>query len=164
MNNEIPENAHKKNQWLFSQLDIAYPAKESLLGRDLYISKLPQKTYQLLPQDQTPSQLDELHKVDFHKLTVLFSLNQASAYQDETERAHILEFLSQIMLSEEHELFVGTKNGDVVASAIVTATDDSLLISDVVNQHDQDCIGFAKQLLEFWAQDQGSSHKVWLES
>lgn len=68
------------------------------------------------------------------------------------------------MLSEEHELFVGTKNGDVVASAIVTATDDSLLISDVVNQHDQDCIGFAKQLLEFWAQDQGSSHKVWLES
>ncbi len=53
------------------------------------------------------------------------------------------------MLSEEHELFVGTKNGDVVASAGITATDDSLLISDVVNQHDQDCAGFAKQLLNF---------------
>ena len=164
MNNEIPESAHKKNQWLFSQLDIAYPAKESLLGRELYQSRLPSKNYQLLAQDQIPSQIDELHKVDFHKLTVLFSINQASAYQDETERAHILEFLSQIILSDEHELFVGTENGDVVASAIVTATDDSLLISDVVNQHDQDCIGFAKQLHEFLAQDQASSCKVWLES
>ena len=164
MNNEIPESAHKKNQWLFSQLDIAYPAKESLLGRELYQSRLPSKNYQLLAQDQIPSQIDELHKVDFHKLTVLFSINQASAYQDEIERAHILEFLSQIILSDEHELFVGTENGDVVASAIVTATDDSLLISDVVNQHDQDCIGFAKQLHEFLAQDQASSCKVWLES
>lgn len=50
MNNEIPENAHKKNQWLFSQLDIAYPAKESLLGRDLYKSKLPQKHINFFPK------------------------------------------------------------------------------------------------------------------
>ncbi len=164
MNNEIPEIAHNKNQWLFSQLDIAYPAKESLLGLDIYKKQLSQKTYQLLPQDQTPTQIDELHKVDFHKLTVLFSLNQASAYQDEAERANILEFLSQIMLSDEHELYVGTKNGDVVASAVVTATDEELLISDVVNQDDQNIVGFAKQLHNFWAQDQVSTHKVWFEN
>ncbi|MDD1828423.1 hypothetical protein LRP52_40295 [Photobacterium sp. ZSDE20] len=164
MNNEIPEIAHNKNQWLFSQLDIAYPAKESLLGLDIYKKQLSQKTYQLLPQDQTPTQIDELHKVDFHKLTVLFSLNQASAYQDEAERANILEFLSQIMLSDEHELYVGTKNGDVVASAVVTATDEELLISDVVNQDDQNIVGFAKQLHDFWAQDQVSTHKVWFEN
>ncbi|UPR58627.1 hypothetical protein ITG10_22860 [Vibrio sp. ED004] len=164
MNNEIPEIAHNKNQWLFSQLDIAYPAKESLLGLDIYKKQLSQKTYQLLPQDQTPTQIDELHKVDFHKLTVLFSLNQASAYQDEAERANILEFLSQIMLSDEHELYVGTKNGDVVASAVVTATGEELLISDVVNQDDQNIVGFAKQLHDFWAQDQVSTHKVWFEN
>ncbi|WP_434567787.1 hypothetical protein QFW85_19335 [Vibrio chagasii] len=164
MNNEIPEIALKKNQWLFSQLDIAYPAKESLLGLDIYKNQLSQKTYQLLPQDQTPSQIDELHKVDFHKLTVLFSLNQASAYQDEAERANILEFLSQIMLSDEHELYVGTKNGDVVASAIVTASDDELLISDIVNQDDQNIVAFAKQLHDFWAQDQDSTHKVLFEN
>ncbi|NVN80935.1 MULTISPECIES: hypothetical protein [unclassified Vibrio] len=164
MNNEIPEIAHNKNQWLFSQLDIAYPAKESLLGLDIYKKQLSQKTYQLLPQDQTPTQIDELHKVDFHKLTVLFSLNQASAYQDEAERANILEFLSQIMLSDDHELYVGTKNGDVVASAVVTATDEELLISDVVNQDDQNIVGFAKQLHDFWAQDQVSTHKVWFEN
>lgn len=164
MNNEIPEIAHNKNQWLFSQLDIAYPAKESLLGLDIYKKQLSQKTYQLLPQDQTPTQIDELHKVDFHKLTVLFSLNQASAYQDEAERANILEFLSQIMLSDEHELYVGTKNGEVVASAVVTATDEELLISDVVNQDDQNIAGFAKQLHDFWAQDQVSTHKVWFEN
>ncbi|MCG9542388.1 hypothetical protein L1D37_01195 [Vibrio sp. Isolate33] len=164
MNNEIPEIAHNKNQWLFSQLDIAYPAKESLLGLDIYKKQLSQKTYQLLPQDQTPTQIDELHKVDFHKLTVLFSLNQASAYQDEAERANILEFLSQIMLSDEHELYVGTKNGEVVASAVVTATDEELLISDVVNQDDQNIVGFAKQLHDFWAQDQVSTHKVWFEN
>ncbi|WP_299131000.1 hypothetical protein [uncultured Vibrio sp.] len=164
MNNEIPEIAHNKNQWLFSQLDIAYPAKESLLGLDIYKKQLSQKTYQLLPQDQTPTQIDELHKVDFHKLTVLFSLNQASAYQDEAERANILEFLSQIMLSDEHELYVGTKNGEVVASAVMTATDEELLISDVVNQDDQNIVGFAKQLHDFWAQDQVSTYKVWFEN
>lgn len=164
MNNEIPEIALKKNQWLFSQLDIAYPAKESLLGLEIYKNQLSQKTYQLLPQDQTPSQIDELHKVDFHKLTVLFSLNQASAYQDEAERANILEFLSQIMLSDEHELYVGTKNGNVVASAIVTASNDELLISDIVNQDDQNIVGFAKQLHDFWAQDQDSTYKVLFEN
>ena len=144
MNNEIPESAHKKNQWLFSQLDIAYPAKESLLGRELYQSKLSSKNYQLLAQDQIPSQIDELHKVDFHKLTVLFSLNQASVYHDETERAHMLEFLSQIMLSDEHVLYIGTQNGDVVASAIVTEVEESLLISDVIIENGQDINGFAK--------------------
>ena len=164
MNNEIPEIALKKNQWLFSQLDIAYPAKESLLGLGIYKNQLSQKTYQPLPQDQTPSQIDELHKVDFHKLTVLFSLNQASAYQDEAERANILEFLSQIMLSDEHELYVGTKSGDVVASAIVTASDDELLISDIVNQDDQNIVGFAKQLHDFWAQDQDYTYKVVFEN
>ncbi len=164
MNNEIPEIANKKNQWLFSQLDIAYPAKESLLGQDIYKSQLPHKTYQLLPQDQTPTQIDELHKVDFHKLTVLFSLNQASAYPNETESAHMLEFLSQIMLSDDHALYVGTLNGDVVASAIVTECDGSLLISDVVNKNDQDINGFAKQLHDFWTQDHASGDKVWVEN
>ncbi|MCK8072477.1 hypothetical protein [Vibrio sp. 1CM23M] len=164
MNNEIPEIAHKKNQWLFSQLDIAYPAKESLLGRELYQSKLPSKTYQLLAQDQTPSQIDELHKVDFHKLTVLFSLNQASVYQDETERAHMLEFLSQIMLSDDHVLYIGTQNGEVVASAIVTEADGSLLISDVVAGNGQSINNFAKQLYDFWAQDHASCDKVWIEN
>jgi len=164
MNNEIPEIALKKNQWLFSQLDIAYPAKESLLGLGIYKNQLSQKTYQPLPQDQTPSQIDELHKVDFHKLTVLFSLNQASAYQDEAERAYILEFLSQIMLSDEHELYVGIKSGDVMASAIVTVSDDELLISDIVNQDDQNIVGFAKQLHDFWAQDQDYNYKVLFEN
>ena len=164
MNNEIPESAHKKNQWLFSQLDIAYPAKESLLGRELYKSRLPSKNYQLLAQDQIPSQIDELHKVDFHKLTVLFSLNQASVYRDETERAHMLEFLSQIMLSDEHVLYIGTQNGDVVASAIVTEVEESLLISDVIIENGQDINGFAKQLLDFWAQDHASHDKVWVEN
>ncbi|MCC5516757.1 hypothetical protein AB4582_01315 [Vibrio splendidus] len=164
MNNEIPESAHKKNQWLFSQLDIAYPAKESLLGRELYQSRLPSKNYQLLAQDQIPSQIDELHKVDFHKLTVLFSLNQASVYHDETERAHMLEFLSQIMLSDEHVLYIGTQNGDVVASAIVTEAEESLLISDVIIENGQDINGFAKQLHDFWAQDHASHDKVWVEN
>ncbi|MFA0078810.1 hypothetical protein AB4427_11810 [Vibrio artabrorum] len=163
MNNEIPEIAHQKNHWLFSQLDIAYPAKESLLGLDVYKKQLSQKTYQLLPQDQTPTQIDELHKVDFHKLTVLFSLNQASAYKDETERANILEFLSQIMFSEAHTLFIGTQNGDVVASAIVTEGEDCLLLSDIVNNNDQDIEGFAKQLCDFLVRDHVFGDKVWIE-
>lgn len=76
----------------------------------------------------------------------------------------MLEFLSQIMLSDEHELYVGTTKGDVVASAIVTQGASCLLISDVVNKNDQDINGFAKQLHDFWAQDHASGDQVWVEN
>lgn len=164
MNNEIPEIAQKKNAWLLSQLDVAYPAKESLLGRDVYKANLDKKTYQPLSVEQAHAIIEEIHKVDFHKLTVLFSLNQASAYESEYDKTHILEFLSQIILSDEHQLYIGTVGSDVVASAIVTKTEDELLVSDVVNQTDQDILGFAQQLVSLLESSMASHAKIWVES
>ena len=164
MNNEIPEIALKKNAWLASQVDVAYPAKESLLGRDVYQSRLANKSYQLLPSDQTPVDIEEIHKVDFHKLTVLFSLNQASVYESEFDKTHILEFLSQIILSDEHQLYIGTVGSDVVASAIVTSVEGEVLVSDIVNQAGQNTIGFAQQLVSLLGTSIVSNTKVWVES
>ncbi|MDK9737999.1 hypothetical protein KI655_11910 [Vibrio sp. D404a] len=164
MNNEIPEIAQKKNAWLLSQLDVAYPAKESLLGRDVYKANLDNRTYQPLSVDQAPATIEEIHKVDFHKLTVLFSLNQASAYESEYDKTHILEFLSQIILSDEHQLYIGTVGSDVVASAIVTKTESELLVSDLVNQVDQDILGFAQQLITLCDSSHLSTNNVWVES
>ena len=163
MNNEIPESALKKNAWLLSQLDVAYPAKESLLGRDVYKETLSGKSYQLLPSNQTPAKIDEIHKVDFHKLTVLFSLNQASVYESEFDKTHIIEFLSQIILSDEHQLYIGTLGSDVVASAIVTQGEGEILVSDLVNQADQDTLGFAQQLISMCDKSDLSTNKVWVE-
>lgn len=164
MNNEIPEIAQKKNAWLLSQLDVAYPAKESLLGREVYKASLDKRTYQPLSVDQAPATIEEIHKVDFHKLTVLFSLNQASAYESEYDKTHILEFLSQIILSDEHQLYIGTVGSDVVASAIVTKTESELLVSDLVNQVDQDILGFAQQLITLCDSSHLSTNNVWVES
>ncbi|KAB0300770.1 hypothetical protein F2Z80_16770 [Vibrio fortis] len=164
MNNEIPEIALKKNAWLASQVDVAYPAKESLLGRDVYQANLAKKSYQLLPSNQAPSDIEEIHKVDFHKLTVLFSLNQASVYESEFDKTHILEFLSQIILSDEHQLYIGTSGPDVVASAIVTVEGDDVLISDIVNQAGQGTIGFAQQLASLLGSSITSNTKLWVES
>jgi len=164
MNNDIPESAQLKNQWLFDQLDVAYPAKESLLGRDIYQKNLSSKTYQQLPNDQPAAEVDEIYLVDFHKLTVLFSLHQASQYSNESDKAYILEFLSQIILSDDHKLYVGIVAGEVVASAIITEHEDSLLISDIVYQSKNGVtISFAKQLQSFWEQDHASKNINWVE-
>ncbi|NOH99173.1 hypothetical protein [Vibrio sp. 99-70-13A1] len=168
MNNEIPAIASTKNDWLLSQVDVAFPTKECLLGRDIYQQNIQKKSYQVITStdiDNNENQVDEIYKVDFHKLTVMFSLNQASAGGSETQKANLLEFFSQIILCDDHSLYIGLANGDVVASAILTVDEESLLVSDVVNNHsNQNALDFAYQLIAFWKQDHGSKAKCWLES
>ncbi len=168
MNNEIPAIAIKKNNWLLSQVDVAFPTKECLRGRDIYHENTLRKSYQLATSanlDSGETQVDEIYNVDFHKLTVMFSLNQASVGSNDTDKADLLEFFSQIILCDEHSLYIGLSNGEVVASAILTADEESLLISDVVNkQPGQSILSFAQQLMALWEQDHGLKAQCWLES
>jgi len=131
----IPKIAKIKNEWLYQQVDVEYPTKESIAGLALYREKVAACEYEQLsevPQDKGVFGSDDIFLVDFHRLTVMFALLQARHWQQQAEKDLILEFLSQIIYSEPCRLYLGFKAGEAVAAAIVTQNEQSLLISDVV--------------------------------
>ncbi|OAJ95756.1 hypothetical protein [Vibrio bivalvicida] len=131
----IPKIAEIKNEWLYQQVDVEYPTKESIAGLALYKAKVATCEYEQLsevPQDKGVFGCDDIFLVDFHRLTVMFALLQARKWQQQAEKDLILEFLSQIIYSEPCRLYLGFKFGEAVAAAIVTQNEQTLLISDIV--------------------------------
>ncbi|MBE3657544.1 hypothetical protein BOO92_12740 [Vibrio navarrensis] len=122
-----------KNQWLHNQVDCEFPTKESLEGLALYQRSLSERT--LLPLSCSAGRSsDELEHflVDFHRLTILFSIMQSKRWTSEAEQALIVEFLTQIILAPEHALYVSFSAGEPVGAAMLTYGDDQLLVSDVI--------------------------------
>ncbi|PMJ89608.1 flavodoxin [Vibrio sp. 10N.261.55.A7] len=129
-----------KNQWLFQHVDVKFPTKESLVGKALYQARLSQAEYRNWSEHKAnPVEIfapDDVYLVDFHRLTVMFSLLQSSWWSDEKEKANVLEFFTQIILSDPCELYVGFIGGKPISAAIVTRSDDTLLVSDFACDHD----------------------------
>lgn len=146
----IPQIAQVKNSWLYQQVDVQFPTKESLKGLELYKQVVSTREYQVLtelPTIETSFNSDDIFLVDFHRLTVMFALIQSSQWQNEFEQEMIVEFLTQIIYSEPCSLYLGFQSGEPVAAAIVTQTEQSVLISDVVVKNDEDSTHFVSALL-----------------
>lgn len=134
----------QKNQWLSHHVDVDFPTQESLKGRELYLSSQESKTFktqlasELLDQaSHYPIWLDDIVPVDFHRLTILFSVLQAKAWSNEPEQEKlIIEFLTQIILDEHYQLYMGFKQGQPMMAMIAYKDDqtNSLLLSDVYTQ------------------------------
>ena len=123
----------QKNQWLYQQVEVEHPTKESLAGRSLYM-RLQENAVVApwLPLSMVDTNFDDIYLVDFHRLTVSFSLLQSEKYNNERDKNHIVEFLTQIIYSAPCELYLGYDDGEAVAAAIVTYHNNDVLISDVV--------------------------------
>lgn len=130
----LPKIAELKNQWLYQQVDVEFPTKESIAGLDVYKSAVSARQYQTLtevPLHEGIIDVEDIYLVDFHRLTVMFALIQASMWQNESEQELIVEFLTQIIYSDPCSLYLGFKDGEAIAAAIVTRDEQSVLISDV---------------------------------
>jgi hypothetical protein len=174
----LPEIVKKKNEWLIGQVEVQYPTQESLKGRDLYSELAKSKRYShletVMPESSPSSSLvDELYLIDFHRLTVMFSVLQASQWAEEQERAYVLEFFSQIILSEEFRLYIGFIDTNPVACAIVTQQGEEILISDIVvdaeyaksadiSSTTSFNLPFVKQLVDFLNIDRANG-TIWVE-
>jgi len=134
MTDSYPNVVKVKNQWLFDQVEVEFPTPESLKGRAIYQSLCEENTVTPLIQSvqETGINLDEIYLVDFHRLTVMFSLLQASRGRDEQEQNYLLEFFTQIIFSEPCYLYVGFKQAEPVAAALITQSENELLVSDIV--------------------------------
>lgn len=162
----IPKIAEIKNEWLFQQVDVEFPTKESIAGLEVYKASLASRQYQPFDADVEVAdefKQDDIFLVDFHRLTVMFALVQASQWQEQSDRDLILEFLSQIIYSEPCSLYLGFSAGEPVAAAIVTHAEQSVLISDVVVKSQplsepSFIAGLCRKL------DLNASSDVWVES
>lgn len=136
MSNSAISIVETKNQWLSQHIDVEFPTKESLAGRQLYLAKSQDSQFEKLvglPEPSTIFSEQDIFKVDFHRLTVMFSLLQSKRWEEQNEQELIVEFLSQIIFSEPCDLYVGFQNGEPSAAAIITKDGKELLVSDVVN-------------------------------
>ena len=151
---ETPAIAETKNNWLYAQVDVEFPTKESLAGRALYQSQVEHKQYQELNIEALSSSNDlfaaeDVFIVDFHRLTVMFSILFAKQWQSDEEQQLIIEFLTQIIYSEPCELYVGFQNEELVATAILTRDKGQLLVSDIatLNKVSDSKMSFVKAVL-----------------
>ncbi len=130
-----PNICKAKNQWLAQQVDVEYPTKESIEGRKIYLESVEKAQCLKVDPTELPNGSyadEEIFLVDFHRLTVMFALLQSQRWQSKSEQELIVEFLTQIIYSEPCQLYVGFKNGEPLAAAIVTEIDDEVLISDII--------------------------------
>lgn len=162
MNNEIPAIAKLKTDWLVSHVDVVFPAKETLLGKQLYLDSLAHKTLQPFTPNTSSTSSLEIFLVDFHKMTVMFALNQSSMFKNDDDKANVLEFFTQIILSDEHNLYLALSGGEVVGSAVSTFASGDLLVSDLVYK-DGEVAELASRVIEVWEQDHTSTPNYWLE-
>lgn len=130
----IPNIADIKNQWLYQQVEVEFPTKESLAGLALYRAESEGKELVSLDASTPDSTFhqEDIFLVDFHRLTVMFALLQASRWQKSSDQDLIVEFLTQIIYSTPCELYLGFQQGEPVAAAILTFDEQQALISDVV--------------------------------
>lgn len=131
------ELVEKKHQWLISHVDVNFPTAESILGRDLYIAREKQVQYVEIAATEMetldPSLLDDVYLVDFHRLTVMFAQLQSTLWSDKSAQNYVLEFFAQIALSQDHDLYIGFKDGQATVCGVATMSDHTLLISDLVS-------------------------------
>lgn len=169
MHSQIESYIADKNSWLSKQVDVAFPTPESLIGRELYLKSQQNIKYNesevgtLLKAKETY----DIVEVDFHRLTILFSILQASQWESNQENERlIIEFLTQIILDDEYQLYLGFMDNEPTAALICKVYPDSqlMVLSDIViakkghnSLKKQD---FASNVLHYLAVNLLGIHKV----
>ncbi len=129
INSEIFQQ--QKLAWLSSQVNVDFPTPESIKGRDIYL-KQPAKEAEQHPviSATLPDPISVL-LVTEHRLTIRWAIVVASQWHNKQEHDEVLEFLTQIDLSDDYQLFVALDGITPVAACLVRVLDDTAYISDV---------------------------------
>ncbi|MGD8110351.1 flavodoxin [Vibrio sp. TRT 21S02] len=162
MSKSVPSIVHIKNDWLYHHIDVAFPTKESLKGKELYKRWVESRSYEVYNQSTLKADVEEIHLVDFHRLTVMFALLQAKRWKSENDQALIVEFLTQIIFSEPCSLYMGFHSNEPVAAAIVTRSGNDMLISDLVSPC-SDTSAFASNLISYFKAEGETPEHVYVE-
>ncbi|PFG58264.1 hypothetical protein ATG66_0806 [Vibrio sp. ES.051] len=154
MNEQQRASIERKNAWLYNLVEVEFPTPESLIGRDVYFKALDEHTYRVIKKTSlldgnSEIEPDEIFLVDFHRLTIMFSILQAQRWEEKYDQDMVVEYLTQIILTPDFELYVGFKDGSPAGVAIISHFESSTLISDVAvsnSEKSQFVIDLAKKL------------------
>lgn len=158
----------EKNHWLCNQVEVLFPTPESLKGRELYLALNATQSVEafVLPASASQINLDDIFLVDFHRLTIMFALLQASRCDEESQQTLLVEFFTQIIYSPPCALFLGFFETQPVAAAILTSHEQDLLISDIVI-HNAIVFGepreFAGAVIRKWSEDHPVTGNLYIE-
>lgn len=158
-----------KNQWLWSQVDVEYPTAESVQGRALYqtlIAERQAEPLNVMPLEQKAI-LDDIFLVDFHRLTIMFALLQASQFEQKQQQELLVEFFTQIIYSAPCSLYLGFVDGQPAAAAILTFDNNQVLLSDIVVNNTQVFGGarqFASTVLNKWRQTHDFNGDIFIQA
>lgn len=155
---------NEKNQWLASQVEGGYPTKESLKGRELYLGAISSCYLEPFeaPSDSTTN--IEWHLVDFHRLTIMFSLLHSKRWANDKHQQLIVEFLTQIIVEPSYALYVGFERGEVAAAAMVSTEGETVLISDIALSGDWNEVYVSASIASLIQSAQiATNSQVWLE-
>lgn len=169
MNEQQLESIQRKNAWLHDLVEVEFPTKESLEGRETYFRALQAQSYTVLDKsallsNETVLAHDEIFLVDFHRLTVMFSVLQSQRWSDKHDQEMVIEYLTQIILTPDFELYVGFNNGEAVGAAIVSQYEDNTLISDVAVSQSLDKPQFVADLTKKLNDDQKLCETIVVEN
>lgn len=136
MNEQQLVSVERKNAWLHDLVEVEFSTPESLKGREIYFQALDHQAYQVVDKDtllmgDPECNAEDIFLVDFHRLTVMFSILQSQRWDAQYDKDMIVEYLTQIILTPDFELYVGFKEGNPVGAAIVSQFEGNTLISDV---------------------------------
>lgn len=124
------EILQKKINWMLSHVEVDYPTRESILGKAVYLDLMDSASVMPYSKGDANSSIEWI-KVDFHKMTVMFAHFFANnAAVTEESQTVLLEFMAQITLDDNPSLYLAFDKGETVTTAIVTESDNELLISD----------------------------------
>ncbi|MEF1310921.1 flavodoxin [Vibrio mytili] len=136
----------RKNAWLYNLVEVEFPTQESLKGRDIYFNTLNGQAYHSVDKSSLLSELsvfseNDIFLVDFHRLTIMFSILQSNRWEQQSDKDMIIEYLTQIILTPEFELYVVFAEGNPIGAAVASHFEGNTLISDLavvpeVNQQD----------------------------
>ncbi|OEF23485.1 hypothetical protein [Vibrio rumoiensis] len=170
MQSQVESYINDKNRWLTGQVDVEFPTPQSIDGRDLYLKKQQTKEYVcnewadlLKPQPW----LHEVILVDFHRLTIMFSVLQATQWADDVEAEKlIIEFLTQIILSDEYQLYIGIVDSKPVTALIGKQDTENnvTLFSDIVIapefQREKESSDVISDMLRYLIEQEKTTEKV----
>ena len=159
---------NKKNEWLASQVDVEFPTSESIKGRALYLDALTSRVLEPLLVAESASATIEWHLVDFHRLTIMFSLLQSKMWENEETQSYIVEFLTQIILDPDYSLYVGFSEGEAVYAAIICSEQDVVVVSDIVGvsasmSNDDIALSLIHETLNINLSDNSNLVDIWIE-
>lgn len=120
----------QKLAWLANQVNVDFPTPESVKGRDVYLNQetLDSAEYTYLSPELTKN-ISILLVIE-HRLTIRWAMTVASQWDAEYD--DVLEFLTQVDLCDDYQLFIALDGMKPVAACLSQAFDDVMYVSDVV--------------------------------